>query len=449
MAATSEAFTEVKASAKPSIWRRATSFGRLLFYAVPSSTDLIILERLAQRIREAYFSAILRQDAAFFDNLPAGEVSARITDEISVVQQGTNEKVGIVIRLSAFGQSHRVANARGCHRVGDSGLYVSKIILGTASYGSPRRQEWILNEEAALPLLKHAYDMGINTWDTADAYSNGRSEEIIGKALRVYKIPREQVVILTKIFYALDPDDRSPIAALMDKNKQGLVKRVGLSHKHIMSAVAESIERLGTYIDVLQIHRLDRDVSLMETMKVLNDVVESGQVRYLGASSMATWEFQKLQNIAEQNGWHEFISMQNYCNLLYREEEREMIPFCQDTGVGILPWSPLARGVLAHPWTERETAREQTDKLLQRLVRGHETLDDKEVVDRVTEVAAKRGVKMAIVALVWCHRKGLSPITGLGSTSLIDDAVQAVTFQLADDEVKYLEDPYRPKPVVY
>ncbi|GIJ90392.1 hypothetical protein Asppvi_009346 [Aspergillus pseudoviridinutans] len=334
-------------------------------------------------------------------------------------------------------------------RVGDSGLYVSKIILGTASYGSPRWQEWILNEEAALPLLKHAYDMGINTWDTADAYSNGRSEEIIGKALRVYNIPREQVVILTKIFYALDPDGQSPIAALMDKKKQGLVNRVGLSRKHIISAVAESMERLGTYIDVLQIHRLDRDVSLMETMKALNDVVESGQVRYLGASSMATWEFQKLQNIAEQNGWHKFISMQNYYNLLYREEEREMIPFCQDSGVGILPWSPLARGVLAHPWTERETAREQTDKLLQRLVRSHETLEDKEVVDRVTEVAAKRGVKMAIVALAWCLRKGLCPITGLGSTSRIDDAVQAVTFQLSDDEVKYLEDPYRPKPVVY
>jgi aryl-alcohol dehydrogenase-like predicted oxidoreductase len=141
--------------------------------------------------------------------------------------------------------------------------------------------------------------------------------------------------------------------------------------------------------------------------------------------------------------------MQNYYNLLYREEEREMIPFCQDTGVGILPWSPLARGVLAHPWTERETAREQTDKLLQRLVRGLETLEDKEVVDRVTEVAAKRGAKMAIVALAWCLRKGLCPITALGSTSRIDDAVQAVTFQLADDEVKYLEDPYRPKPVVY
>lgn len=209
------------------------------------------------------------------------------------------------------------------------------------------------------------------------------------------------------------------------------------------------MQRLGTYIDVLQIHRLDRDCNLVETMKALNDTVESGQVRYLGASSMATWEFQKLQYIAERNGWHKFISMQNYHNLLYREEEREMIPFCQDSHVGILPWSPLARGVLAHPWTERGTAREQTDKLLKTLVRGRETASDKAVVDRVEEISVKRGVNMATVALAWSLRKGMCPITGLGSTARIDEAVQAVAFRLSDDEVAYLEEPYAPKELAY
>ncbi|KAJ5150348.1 uncharacterized protein N7482_010806 [Penicillium canariense] len=272
-------------------------------------------------------------------------------------------------------------------RVGDSGLYVSKIILGTASYGSSRWQDWVLNEEDALPLLKHAFDVGINTWDTADVYSNGRSEEIIGKALKLYDIPRERVVILTKVFYALDPDGQPPIANLMDKAQPDLVNRVGLSRKHILSAVSESVQRLGTYIDILQIHRFDKDVNPTEVMRALNDVVESGQVRYLGASSMATWEFQKLQYIAAKNGWHNFISMQNYYNLLYREEEREMIPFCRDSGIGLFPWSPLARGVLARPWTEKGTFREQTDKLLQSLVRKNETCADREVIQRVTEVA--------------------------------------------------------------
>ncbi|KAB8213520.1 NADP-dependent oxidoreductase domain-containing protein [Aspergillus novoparasiticus] len=334
-------------------------------------------------------------------------------------------------------------------RVGDSGLYVSKVILGTASYGSSRWQEWVLEEEAALPLLKHAFNVGINTWDTADAYSNGRSEEIVGKALKMHNIPREQVVILTKIFYALDPEGQGPISSLKDKTKRHLVNRVGLSRKHIFAAVTESMQRLGTYIDVLQIHRLDRECNLTETMKALHDVVESGRVRYLGASSMATWEFQKLQYIAEKNGWHKFISMQNYHNLLYREEEREMIPFCRDSGVGILPWSPLARGVLAHPWTERDTKREQTDKLLTSLVRRRETTSDGIIVSRVQEIAKKRGVKMSTIALAWSLRQGMCPITGLGSIARIDEAVQAVAFQLSDDEAAYLEEPYTPKEVAY
>ncbi|KAH6974481.1 NADP-dependent oxidoreductase domain-containing protein [Ilyonectria sp. MPI-CAGE-AT-0026] len=334
-------------------------------------------------------------------------------------------------------------------RVGTSGLYVSKVILGAASFGSSKWQAWVKDEEEALPLLEHAFNMGINTWDTADAYSNGRSEEIVGKALKKYNIPREQVVILTKIFYALDPVNQTPISENMDRTKRHLVNRVGLSRKHVLSAVAESVARLGTYIDVLQIHRLDRDTCPLEIMRALNGVVESGQVRYLGASSMAAWEFQKLQYIAETHGWHKFISMQNYYNILYREEEREMIPLCRDLGVGILPWSPLARGVLAHPWDDRSSNREQTDKLLQNMVRagGKENEVDKELVNRVAEVAEKRGVKMATIALSWCLRKNVYPVSGLGTKENINHAVEAVSYELADEDVSYIEEVYQPKNV--
>lgn len=281
-------------------------------------------------------------------------------------------------------------------------------------------------------------------------YSNGRSEEIVGKALRKYQIPREQVVIMTKIFYALDPVNQYPISKLMDKKAKGLVNRVGLSRKHILSAVSDSVERLGTYIDVLQIHRLDRDMCPEETMRALNDVVQSGQVRYLGASSMAAWEFQKLQHIAERNGWHKFISMQNYYNILHREEEREMIPLCRDLGVGIMPWSPLARGVLAHPWNDRSSKREQSDRLLAALVRGgKEHAIDEAVVGRVEEISKKRGVPMATVGLAWCFQQDVYPITGLGSKERIDQAVAAVAFELTEEEMNYINEFYEPKRVTY
>jgi versiconal hemiacetal acetate reductase len=255
---------------------------------------------------------------------------------------------------------------------------------------------------------------------------------------------------MTKIFYALDPVSQSPIAKLMDKKAQGLVNRVGLSRKHILSAVAESVQRLGTYIDVLQIHRLDRDTDPEELMRALNDVVNSGQVRYLGASSMAAWEFQKLQYLAEKSGWHKFISMQNYYNILYREEEREMIPLCRDLGVGIIPWSPLARGVLAHPWNDRSSKREQSDKLLANMVRtGQENVVDEAIVGRVEEIATKRGVPMATVGLAWCFQKGVWPITGLGSKERIDQAVEAVGFRLTEEEIGLIDELYHPKKVTY
>ncbi|KAH8765120.1 NADP-dependent oxidoreductase domain-containing protein [Hyaloscypha sp. PMI_1271] len=334
-------------------------------------------------------------------------------------------------------------------RLGNSGLYISKIIMGTAGFGSPNWQEWILEEQDALPLLKYAFECGINTWDTADVYSNGRSEEIIGKALTKYDIPRSQVVILSKVYYALDPVGQSPIAQLGFKDKQGFVNRVGLSRKHIFDAVEASCKRLGTYIDVLQIHRLDRETPPEEIMRALNDVVESGQVRYIGASSMAAWEFQKLQNIAARNGWHSFISMQNYYNILYREEEREMMPYCQDSGVGIIPWSPLARGVLAHPWRERSSKREQTDKLLASLVRGTNNGVDELIVGRVEEIAKKRGVNMATIALAWFCKKHVYPIAGMNSTARIDEAVASVRFELEEEEVAYIDELYIPREVIY
>ena len=227
-----------------------------------------------------------------------------------------------------------------------------------------------------------------------------------------------------------------------------MVNQVGLSRKHIFDAVENSVRRLGTYIDVLQIHRLDRDTPMEEIMKALNDVVESGKVRYIGASSMAAWEFQMLQNVAAAHGWHQFISMQNYHNLIYREEEREMLPYCAATGVGCIPWSPIGRGVLARPWSERSTQREQSDNFLKSLIRSRETETDKRIVERVEEVAKKRGVSMAQVATAWVlKRESVFPIVGLGSKERIDEAVGAVKLGLTDEEARYLEEPYVPKVV--
>ncbi|KAK3168655.1 hypothetical protein OEA41_005103 [Lepraria neglecta] len=316
------------------------------------------------------------------------------------------------------------------------------------SYGSPDWQEWVLDEEKSLPLLEHAYKVGLNTWDTADVYSNGRSEEIIGKALEKYSIPRQKVVILSKCYFGVDGSGAQPRISAMSSNNGEMVNQVGLSRKHILDAVDASVKRLGTYIDVLQIHRLDRETPKKEVMKALNDVIESGKVRYIGASSMAAWEFQMLQHIAEVNGWHKFISMQNYHNLLYREEEREMLPYCRASGVGCIPWSPVARGVLARPWGDRSTKREETDNFLKSLIRTKETETDKTIVDRLEEVAKKRGVGMALVAIAWSiKQQGVNPIVGLGSKERIDQAVEAVKLELSDEEAKYLEEPYMPKVV--
>jgi len=335
-------------------------------------------------------------------------------------------------------------------RLGSSGLKISKVILGAMSFGSSEWQDWVIDEEAALPLLKHAYDVGLNTWDTADVYSNGRSEEIIGKALKQYSIPRNKVVILSKCYFGVADDGSQPSIAAVSTNDGDMVNQVGLSRKHIFDAVDKSVERLGTHIDVLQIHRLDRDTPREEIMRALNDVVESGKVRYIGASSMAAWEFQTLQNIADKHGWHKFISMQNYYNLIYREEEREMIPYCRDAGVGLIPWSPIARGALSRPFGDRTTTREKSDKMLNAMIRGRETEIDKQVIGRVEEIAKKKGVSMATIATAWCLTKDkVNPIVGLSSKERIDQAVESVHFassgKLTAEDIAYLEEGYSPK----
>ncbi|KAF2130524.1 Aldo/keto reductase [Dothidotthia symphoricarpi CBS 119687] len=330
-------------------------------------------------------------------------------------------------------------------KLGKSGLKVSKVIYGTMSLGTSEWQKWVLNEEESLPLLEHAYKCGINTWDTADVYSHGASERIVGKALKQYNIPRSKVVILSKCYFGVVESQPGLPIASCNTNDGDMVNQVGLSRKHIFDAVERSVERLGTYIDVLQIHRLDRDTPREEIMKALNDVIEKGWVRYIGASSMAAWEFATLQHIAEKNNWHKFVSMQNYYNLIYREEEREMIPYCQDTGVGLIPWSPIARGALTRPWSDRSSSRAQTDKPLTALIYSRENKIDETIVGRVEEIAKKHGVSMACIATAWCVKKGVVPIIGLSSKERIEEAVQNVLFKLSDEDASYLEEAYMPK----
>ena len=326
--------------------------------------------------------------------------------------------------------------------LGNSGLKVSKVIMGCMTFGSDKWQPWVMNEEESLPIFEHAYKAGINTWDTADVYSNGLSEEIVGKALKKYNIPRERVVIMTKLYFPVNEENPHSTFVADDP----MVNMKGLSRKHILDAVAKSVKRLGTYIDVLQIHRLDRQTPKEEIMRALNDVIEQGSVRYIGASSMAAWEFQQLQNVADKHGWHKFISMENLYNLIYREEEREMIPYCQATGVSLIPWYALAAGLLARPWDDNNTERAQTDDLMKLLMRNDSTGAEREIVSRIQELAEKKNVAMAQISIAWLlSHKGLNPILGLSKPERIDQAIGALKVKLTDEEIKYLEEPYTPK----
>jgi 1-deoxyxylulose-5-phosphate synthase len=320
-------------------------------------------------------------------------------------------------------------------RLGCSGLKVSRICLGMMSYGSQAERAWHLDEAAAEPLVKAAVDGGVMFFDTADVYSGGVTEEITGHLLGRLFGNRDDYVLATKVFFPVGegPNDR------------------GLSRKHIMSSIDASLRRLGTgFVDLYQIHRWDYETPIEETMAALHDVVQSGKARYIGASAMFAWQFAKAQHVAERNGWTRFVSMQNHYNLMYREEEREMIPQCADQGVGVIPYSPLARGMLTGNRTrggELRTTRSGSDPLSDS---QYNTEADFNVADRVAEVAAERGVPPAQVALAWLLHKPAVTAPIIGATKLrhIDDALAATRLALSADEIRRLEEPYVPHRVL-
>ncbi|KAI9812002.1 MAG: hypothetical protein M1827_004894 [Pycnora praestabilis] len=335
-------------------------------------------------------------------------------------------------------------------QVGKSGLRVSVPILGAMSFGDPAWQPWVLDEEKSLPIIKAAYDRGLNTWDTANVYSNGASERVLGHAIKKYNIPRHKVVILTKIWNAVGEEmdlQTTPRQQEMAKSKD-YVNQYGLSRHTIISAVNASLERLQTdYVDLLQIHRFDPSVTMEETMEALHDLVKSGKIRYIGASSMWTYQFAMMQAVAEKYGWTKFISMQNHYSLLYREEEREMNKYCAATGVGLIPWSPLARGHLARPSSEfGKSARSAGEKKNPPFESGHTSID-KQIVQRVQDLAQSKGWKMSHVALAWINKRITSPIIGFSSIERMDEALTARGKTLTEEEEKYLEELYEPKKI--
>ena len=315
-------------------------------------------------------------------------------------------------------------------RLGDSGLRVSRVVLGCMTFGEPTRggHPWTLPPEEARPFIVQALEAGVTTFDTANVYSDGSSEEILGQVLGEVA-RRDEVVIATKLHGRMGPGPNGN----------------GLSRGAIMTQVDASLRRLGTdYIDLYQIHRYDPRTPIAETMEALHDVVRAGKVRYLGASSMHTWQFVEAQHVADAGGWTRFVSMQDQYNLLMREEEREMLPYCAHAGVGVLPWSPLARGRLARGWDD-ETARSRTDRFGSELY--HQAVDpDRRIVHAVGQVAAERGVPRAQVALAWLLGKDAvtAPIVGATKPHHLSDAVAALDLELTEDEVRRLEDPYVP-----
>ncbi|MDO4536505.1 MAG: aldo/keto reductase [Clostridium perfringens] len=319
-------------------------------------------------------------------------------------------------------------------KLGNTGLDVSRICLGCMSFGDSLKgfSPWALKEDEARPLIKKALDLGINFFDTANIYSEGTSEEIIGSVLKEYG-NRDEIVVSTKVYYAMHKGQNAK----------------GLSRKTIMSEIDKSLIRLGMdYVDVYQIHRWDYNTPIEETMEALNDVVKAGKARYIGASSMHAWQFMKALSISEKNGWARFITMQNLYNLIYREEEREMIELCKSEKIGITPWSPLASGRLAKDWDE-VTERSKIDKVSSSLYEGT-AQSDKRIVLRVGEIAQKRGIPRSQVALAWVLSKDgiTSPIVGSSKVSHLEDAVAALSVKLTPEEIKFLEEPYVPHSIV-
>jgi aryl-alcohol dehydrogenase (NADP+) len=315
-------------------------------------------------------------------------------------------------------------------RLGRTGLKVSRVCLGAMTYGDPNWRPWILSEEQGRPFIRRALELGINFFDTADMYSLGKSEEVLGRALKEFA-SRDAVVIATKVFYPMS-------AGLNDR---------GLSRKHILASIDESLARLGTdYVDLYQIHRWDPETPIEETLEALHDVVKAGKARYIGASTMMSWQFAKALYLADRHGWTRFASMQNHYNLVYREEEREMMPLCIEEGVGVIPWSPLARGFLAGNRRRGErtaSTREETDAYAHKLY-----YDDADyaVADRVADVAREKGVSPAQVALAWLlAQPGVTaPIVGATKMEHLEQAVKAVDVSLSDEERRRLEEPYVP-----
>ena len=315
-------------------------------------------------------------------------------------------------------------------KLGSSGLDVSRICLGCMSVGVPERgnDEWTLDSERSRPLIRRAIEAGITFFDTANVYSDGTSEEIVGQALREFA-NRDEIVLATKVHGRMRPGPNG----------------AGLSRKAIFAELDASLRRLGVdYVDLYQIHRWDDATPIEETMAALHDVVKAGKARYIGASSMYAWQFAKAQHVAERHGWTRFVTMQNHYNLLYREEEREMLPLCADQGVGAIPWSPLARGRLARDW-DASSARSETDEFGKTLYLE----EDRQIVERVAELAEQRGVSRAQIALAWVLRNPVvsAPIVGATKAEHLDDAVAALDVQLSDAEADQLESGYRPHPI--
>jgi 1-deoxyxylulose-5-phosphate synthase len=313
-------------------------------------------------------------------------------------------------------------------RLGNTGLQVSKICLGCMSYGEPGRggHEWSLGEDDARPFFRRAIEDGINFFDTANVYSAGSSEEITGRALKDFA-SRDDVVIATKVHGRMRPGPNG----------------AGLSRKAIMTEIDHSLRRLGTdYVDLYQIHRWDRRTPIEETLEALHDVVKAGKARYIGASSMWAWQFSKALHVAERNGWTRFVSMQDHYNLLQREEEREMLPLCLDEGIGVIPWSPLARGRLTRDW-DATTARSRSDQFGSTLYSD----DDRRIVEAVAKIAESRGVSRAQVALAWVLRQPAvtAPIVGATKPQHLEDAIAAADLELSDQEAAQLEEPYSPR----
>ncbi|WP_213776972.1 aldo/keto reductase [Caballeronia sp. dw_276] len=318
-------------------------------------------------------------------------------------------------------------------KLGRTGLDVSRICLGCMSYGVPERgpHPWSLDNDAARPFIKQALDLGINFFDTANVYSDGTSEEIVGRALKEFA-NRDEIVLATKVNSRMRPGPNG----------------AGLSRKAIMAEVDASLRRLGTdYVDLYQIHRWDDTTPIEETMEALHDVVKAGKARYIGASTMYAWQFAKALHVSERHGWTRFVTMQNYVNLLYREEEREMLPLCESEGIGVIPWSPLARGRLTRDW-DSSSARSETDAFGRTLYATTEEAD-RQVVERVSEIATKRGVPRAQVALAWVLQKKpvTAPIVGATKLHHLNDAVDALSLKLTMDEIQLLEERYVPHAV--